>query len=952
MRTRSQAAGRTAVILAAIAVAEALHAAGGGPAPLDGPRAAAIARPAVEPLRTTGGSRAATTDGRISPAVAPLRHARRTSGVPRRLEVAPYRATITGRGAPSGTLPVTITVRSPDGTPRGQRATRADRDGAFAVGWFTDARRMRPGDVIEVDLGEGDPVTLVIPTVTARTEPDADRVSGTAPPGAIVEVVPRRPRAPTVTTPADGGGGYAAVFAGLADLDLDASGEVRVALAGGHRILVDWSAIRVRMNLGGPLSATVTGARGQPVRVVLVDGDGHPVAMTDEPPDPGAAPDDPHRTLRAGIAPRDALGQRVAAEAADGLWVTVGDDAVRLTVPRLDGTVSLDDDRVDVRSDPGRRVSITVVSDPPTGAPPPSVEVVADARGEARHAFAGVVDIRFQDRVVVETSIAGHVAARSIYLAGLSLDLDASRLQGVWPEPNQPLRVSMEPDGGTPVVRDTVSGHDGRFAADVRGPDGHGGPAPGGRIRVHALADPGRGIGLVVPELTLAADAERDRVDGRATPGGDLRLTLADDRGDRKAPHDQAAGAVVPIAADGSWSADLRPAFDIRAGTLIQAAYRTAEGHTVSRSRRVAWLNVQHGGAAVCGHGPPLSVTTAVLRDAAARIRATGVTRTDADGRFSLILADALGRPVATRAGDTVIAAIGPEAVRQVVPMLTVDVDWAGMAVTGRADPGAELVLRRPAGNCGDTPWSVTTALAIDSDGAFHVSTASASPGDGVEIGVFGADGHRAYRPIVRPRIRVWTGASRIDGRAAALSDVRAVLWRGGQVIAAADATADAAGHYRLTPRDADGATAAPRDGDAVEVTASGARETVEIEPLSLDWSAGDGITIGTTPRRVVEIELRLRDGRSIWLAAVADGAGAYRLRPDDVPPRSTWSLSDITGVRASTDAARGPDGGPHTLMTTAGAPGIPDPYDPNPQPLPGRALLPWAGLRAPPARR
>ncbi|MCE7938968.1 MAG: hypothetical protein DYG90_10375, partial [Chloroflexi bacterium CFX6] len=414
----------------------------------------------------------------------------------------------------------------------------------------------------------------------------------------------------------------------------------------------------------------------------------------------------------------------------------------------------------------------------------------------------------------------------------------------------------------------------------------------------------------------------------------------------------QAAGAVVPIAADGTWAADLRPGFDIRAGTLIQAAYRTAEGHTVSRSRRVAWLNVQHGGAAVCGHGPPLSVATAVLHDATARIRATGVTRTDTAGRFSLVLADALGRPVATRAGDTVIAAIGPEAVRQVVPMLAVDVDWAGMAVTGRAAPGAELVLRRPAGNCGDTLWSSTTAIVVDSDGTFRLSMASASPGDGVEVAVLGADGHRAYRPIVRPRIRVWTDTRRIDGRTAALSDVRAVLWRGGQVIASADATADAAGHYRLTPRDTAGAAAAPRSGDTVEVAASGARETVEVVPLSLDWSEGDGITIGTTPRRVVEVELRLRDGRSIWLAAVADGAGAYRLRPADVPSRSTWSLSDIVRVQASTDAARGSDGGAHTIVTASGAPGIPDPYDPNPQPLPGRALLPWAGLRAPPIRR
>lgn len=866
---------------------------------------------------------------------------------PRRLVVAPFRATVAGTAAPA--RPVTVTVRGPDGTPRGAIATRADGAGAFGVRWFTDARRMRAGDTVEAEIEAGDPARVVIPPVSARTDIWADAVSGMAPAGATVEVVPLQPAGPTITTQADGGGRYAAAFAGIADLDRHAHGLARVTLAGGHQIWLDWSAIALRVNLSGSVSARIVGARGQPMSAALWGaGDARLVATAIGLAEPDPAGPAGHRTEWEGVLLRDTLGHGVSARPGDSLIVTVGDDQVRLPLPRLDVTASVADDRVVVATDPGRPVTLTLSLDPPSGPAPPPVVVVADARGLAGHAFGGTADIRHRDSVAVETAVDGHPVMRGQSLGGLSLDLDRLTLSGWWPTPGRPLHADVAPPGGTATALAVPVAADGTFTVDL----GHAGgePGPGTRIAVTDPADPERALRLTVPELAFTTDVVADTVAGRATPGGSMRLTVVDDRGQVSSTHgDPATTVVIPaIAADGSWSATLGPRFDVAAGTLIQAAYKTPEGHMVARSLRVAWLNVQHAGAAVCGHGRARTVTTAVLHDAAQRIRATGITRTDSDGRFGLILADTLGRPIPARSGDSVSVTTGPDTSRLVVPDLAVEADWARLSLAGRLAAGGVATLRRPAGNCGDTVWSATTPLAVDADGTFQVSIASAVPGDGVEIGVVGPDGHRAFRPVVRPRIRAWVETGRVDGRAAALSEVRAVLKREGATIATAGTTADAAGTYRAALRDPAGKPALPRPGDRVEVTASGAVETAVVEPLSLDWSAGDGITVGATPGRAMEIELQLRDRRSVWLAVAADAAGAYRLRPSDMPPRATWSLADITRVQVTTDAAAGPDGGRwHALATAAGPRGVPDPYDPDPRPLPGRAHLPYVALRA-----
>lgn len=866
---------------------------------------------------------------------------------PRRLVVAPFRATVAGAAAPS--RPVTVTVRGPDGTPRGAIATRSGDSGAFTVRWFTDARRMRPGDTVEAEIEAGDPARVVIPPISARTDTEVDAVSGMAPAGATVEVVPLRPAGPTITTQADGSGQYAATFAGIADLDRHANGLARMTLAGGHQIWLDWSAIALRVNVSGSVLARITGARGQPVAAALWGaGDARPVAVETGPavPDPDGAT--AHRTEWAAIMPRDILGHGVPARPGDVLVVTVGDDQVRLPLPRLEIAASVADDRVDVATDPGRPVTITLTLDPATGPAPAPVAIVADARGLAGHAFAGTADLRHQDSAAVETTVDGHPVVRGLYLGGLSLDLDRQTLTGWWPTPGRPLRADVAPPGGTAIALAVPVAGDGAFTVDL----GHTGgePPPGTRVAIADPADPKRTLHLTVPELSLVPDLAADTVAGRATPGGSLRLTVVDGRRQVSSVQDDptATVAMPAIAVDGSWSALLAPRFDVAAGTLIQASYKTPEGHTVARSHRVAWLNVQHDGAAVCGHGRPRTVTTAVLRDADQRVRATGITRTDPDGRFALILADSLGRPVAARPGDSVSVVTGPDPSRHVVPDLAVAVDWAALSLTGRLAAGGAASLRRPAGNCGETLWSTATRLAVESDGTFRASIASAVPGDGVEIGVFGPDGHRAFRPVVRPRIRAWFETGRVDGRAAALSGVRAVLEREGTIIATAGTTADAAGAYRATLRDPAGNPVPPRPGDRIDVTASGAAETVVVEPLSLDWSAGDGITVAATPGRVVEVELQLRDRRSVWLAVAADAAGAYRLRPADMPPRAAWSLGDIARVQVSIDAAAGPGGGRwHALATASGPRGAPDPYDPDPQPLPGRAHLPYAALRA-----
>jgi hypothetical protein len=71
------------------------------------------------------------------------------------------------------------------------------------------------------------------------------------------------------------------------------------------------------------------------------------------------------------------------------------------------------------------------------------------------------------------------------------------------------------------------------------------------------------------------------------------------------------------------------------------------------------------------------------------------------------------------------------------------------------------------------------------------------------------------------------------------------------------------------------------------------------MEVLRFDWSQGDIVTLEARPNRLVQISLGLR-GRANVSFPISTGAdGSWRFTAADIPPRQTWTLDDIEGVRA-----------------------------------------------------
>ncbi|MFQ5460503.1 MAG: hypothetical protein ACE5EL_06880, partial [Anaerolineae bacterium] len=95
--------------------------------------------------------------------------------------------------------------------------------------------------------------------------------------------------------------------------------------------------------------------------------------------------------------------------------------------------------------------------------------------------------------------------------------------------------------------------------------------------------------------------------------------------------------------------------------------------------------------------------------------------------------------------------------------------------------------------------------------------------------------------------------------------------------------------------------------GDVLTLDAGGQRTTVTVEQLAFDWSPGLGEVTGQAPAsRDVVMILRLENNQFLAITLTADEFGTFGFTPADVPPRATWSMDDVVGVRVVLPMAGG----------------------------------------------
>ena len=123
----------------------------------------------------------------------------------------------------------------------------------------------------------------------------------------------------------------------------------------------------------------------------------------------------------------------------------------------------------------------------------------------------------------------------------------------------------------------------------------------------------------------------------------------------------------------------------------------------------------------------------------------------------------------------------------------------------------------------------------------------------------------------------------------------------GARDIVSADVTSEvraAAYGFGADVVDGAGVTITMEPGDTVRLAASGETAEIPVEELNFDWSPGTDIAGQAEAGREVEIVMQLSDGRIIDVERSADDNGRIDYGAADVPPRATWSMADVVGVR------------------------------------------------------
>ncbi len=818
---------------------------------------------------------------------------------------------------------VTIMLFTAAGDRAGPWRAPIDRDGRFTTlligsdGVGAIAHRIGPGDVVQIDFAEGDPIPIQVPSLTARVDADSEAIEGEAPPGADLvarlEVGAPDPSIAEVAGTADAAGGYRMAFGGTIDVEPPAAGTVSLLRGDGHVIEIDWASVALQAELAGArvegnaaperlVSITVRDAGG----AVLASAETRAITRVDD-------------VVRWSIALTDSLGTPLRLTPGDIVSATVGDEHVEFTLPPLDGVIHVADDLVAGRTAPNTPVKITATG--PTGEGGER-DVVSDGTGTFAVDFAGAVDILYNDRVGLIASVDRHSVRREVRAPGVTLDLGAATISGSL-EPGVTAEIDLLRDGVAVGAATARTQADATFSAQIRDSVGRpAAPLTDDRIVISApLAGAERRIELDVPELSLTLDAGADRLSGRAASGGALDIALAH-------AFDEGEMEVSPeIGADGLWDAGGLGTLDIKAGSRATALLRLPSGHLARRAKVLPILNIAYGLDQVCGQADPLSAVSLRSIGSDGGENAAASVIADGTGTFAARLAGDGGRQAALTNGDTLIAVFGTEEHLVKIGAFTAELQSARSVISGTVPAGAPVTLVAPLdeADCRGRvagPVDRPDARRTVADGAGNYAFALLGDigtivAQGFEVAYVGPEDHRVFRSVRGVRADVHVYQDRIEGRAVPRAEVAARLLDGsGEPTATGTAVTRADGSFSLRLRRLDGGMVTILPGDLIEIVSAILPDRVEIvraEHLDFDLVSGGAIVGSALTGRTVDLTLKLIDGRKIEIPRVTDDDGIWGFGPADVPVRAGWNLEDVAHARARVEI-----GGTHSMVAEA----------------------------------
>lgn len=833
---------------------------------------------------------------------------------------------------------LTVTLLAPDGALRARKVARADEAGSLSLqmddgkvdpksGWDI-LEPFRPGDIVEIDPGRGDPTRLVVPVLSATSDVDAEAIHGRAVPGATLDLeLHDGGQTLQRSAMADAAGSYTLDLRGVADLEPGVQSMVRWTERRGHVFYV----------LTAPLGLQVSAARsyaefwpylGYPISVTLTTPE---LVTAGRGLDPTIGLRDP-LSLPASLYPMpvwfdDHLGATIRIRPGDEVQVQAGGDSAQVKVLPLEGRVHVGDDLIIGRTAPGTqlRIEIETEAEVPSNV---TATLQADGNGFFSHSFFGQADILYNTTLSIWALLGRHRILYALQGPGLMLDISAARISGsVEPEVDLVARL-----GESGALRARVAGRADAEASfdlilrDVAGDAVE--PRAGEALSILASdAQLTREIEWTVPRLTLDVDPEAGSIRGSAEPDALVVVRRSEALG---YPGIRSGGLVdgrafPRIAPDGSWS--VGETWRRVRGSRIEAQLTLPSGHVARRTQTDPLLNVQHGGSAVCGVGQPHRRVTVIARDAAGRPVAWAGGRADADGRFELALADAAGQPVRTAEGTRVEADIGGEAAEVVLGPLKVMIDVAARDIKAQVSPDAKFEYYYPTRSClyddDDQTWRTLTGRGSGSTSSVSRAKLDGTVSqnlyypefldNGLDAAVYTAEGHRYYRPVyMPPSALAYVGTDRLAGRARAGMPLQlAVRDPSGALRSEAGLEVDGRGRFDQRLIDAAGQPVLLAPGDRIVLLEASSQAELIVDPLSFDYSPEVGIQGHTLPNRELKLSLTVPDHRAVLLDLRSDALGRFALLATDLSPRGSWTFEQVTAIEIGL-----PKGDGHATVT------------------------------------
>ncbi|MFQ5858963.1 MAG: hypothetical protein ACE5LU_25465, partial [Anaerolineae bacterium] len=531
--------------------------------------------------------------------------------------------------------------------------------------------RIHPGQTIRVTW-ENQQIALAVPQLSIRADPATDQITGRGPVGADLSITiydqATQRRRWYYPTP-DENGQYQVNLAGRVDITPDDDGSVIYEAPDGHKLVAEFRVPLVGLEVG---RHTVSG-RGVESAEVVVDlraGDGTVKATAQTTVD-----------TRGNFALElEAGGQPVPVSAGDTLQITVGDEQIAIDVPAL--AVDLDpvQDRVIGQGPPGESLQISLVA----GDDRLTQDVTPSASGNYSLDVRGLADIRAGAYATATyTTPDEHKISAQDRLTQVTVQVGANYIEGT-ADRDTVVDVFVRGAGGQ--LKDwaqSTANNGGRFATnttvDCRTPVVI---TAGDEIEVTTGA---ANTSLVVPNLTVALDAESDQVAGTGPAGATIEVRLSATDGHRR---DE-----ITIEDDGRYSLTYAPDADVRPGDSVTVVFVNRDGHEILARANVPSLSATIGKAGLRGSVAPLETVHVTLRDGQGTLKAEATVTSNHNGSIGLIFASDTGQPAPIEAGDLLEVETASTTYRLQVPPLSLTLDPAGPTATGTTLPNATVDL-------------------------------------------------------------------------------------------------------------------------------------------------------------------------------------------------------------------------------------------------------------------